>query len=142
MTIMMKIVVPLSKATIAVVVLFYAVGPVSYTHLDVYTRQGQYGNVLRQCVLLSEGPAIAHAECAPDNLPCRCMCCPPGHAPAFRMPVCHVSSRFNLKKGIFLTILHLPAVVNAAELLPLVVVVTLVAYSAAKGGPRPVNAKQ
>ena len=44
------------------------------------------------------------------------------------------------KKVIFLTVLHLPAVVNAAELLPLVVVVTLVAYSAAKGGPRPVNA--
>ena len=57
-------------------------------------------------------------------------------------PVRQGCSGTSLKNGIFLTILHLPAVVNAAELLPLVVVVTLVAYSAAKGGPRPVNAKQ
>ena len=57
-------------------------------------------------------------------------------------PACIMSSRFSFKKGIFLTVLRFPAAVNVAELLPLVVVVTLVAYSAAKGRPWLENATQ
>ena len=45
------------------------------------------------------------------------------------------------KKGLFLTILILYSVANAAELLPMVVGATLVAYSTAKGGQRSIELK-
>ena len=79
-------------------------------------------------------PSLVRASPAAFFLP------PPGALwPVRKSVLCICRNR--QKKGLFLTILILYSVANAAELLPMVVGATLVAYSTAKGGQRSIELK-